>query len=198
MARHSIALARRSKSEQPTWCFDPRGRRGWGPDRGGCGAVARPVRSLGREEVALSTLIEGDPRAAAAALIEAHRGHSDWLDEFADAFDRHRAGADLERVLRIWGLSRTEAGKLFGVSRQAVSKWIDHGVPADRAEQLADMARTTDLLVRHLKRDRIPAVVRRQAPALDGRSLVELLEASGPAAVLEATREMFTFGDVHA
>lgn len=146
----------------------------------------------------MSTLVDRDPSAAAAALIEAHRGHSDWLDEFADEFDRRRAGASLERVLRVWGLNATEAGKLFGVSRQAVSKWVDHGVPAERAGQVADVARATDLLVRHLKRDRIPAVVRRRAPALDGHSLVELLGASGSAAVLEATRQMFTFGDVHA
>ena len=146
----------------------------------------------------MSALVGRDPSATAAALIEAHRGHSDWLDQFAEEFDRRRAGASLERVLRVWGLNATEAGKLFGVSRQAVSKWIARGVPADRAEQVADVARATDLLVRHLKRDRIPAVVRRRASALDGCSLVELLAASGSTAVLEASRKMFTFGDVHA
>jgi hypothetical protein len=48
----------------------------------------------------------------------------------------------------------------------AVSKWLEQGVPAERVETVADLAAATDLLVRYLQRDRIPAVVRRPAPAL--------------------------------
>jgi hypothetical protein len=63
---------------------------------------------------------------------------------------------------------------------------------------VADLAAATDLLVRHLQRDRIPAVVRRPAPALGRRSLLELLDAGEAHGVLAACRAMFAFGDAHA
>jgi hypothetical protein len=49
--------------------------------------------------------------------------------------------------------------------------------------------------VRYLKRDRIPAVVRREAVALGGRSLVDMLAAGETRRLLEVSRDMFAFGD---
>lgn len=72
------------------------------------------------------------------------------------------------------------------------------GVPAERADALATLAAATDLLTHHLKADRIRAVVRRAAANLGDRSLLELAMASDPAAVLTATRAMFSFSDAHA
>ena len=104
---------------------------------------------------------------------------------------------ELERVLEVWGLSRAEAATHFGVSRQAISKWFKSGLPSERATMVADLAATTDLLERHLKAGRIPAVVRRPAERLDGRTLVELLAEEGSGAVLRACREMFSFERAH-
>lgn len=146
----------------------------------------------------MTSILDRDPATAAADIVAAHRAQPEWLDEFADEFDRHRGAAELERLLRVWDLSRAEAGAVFGVSRQAFSKWLERGVPADRSDAVADTARATDLLVHHLKRDRIPAVVRRAAPNLDGRSLLELLAAGETSNLLEAVRAMFDFGDAHA
>ena len=53
-------------------------------------------------------------------------------------------------------------------------------------------------LERYLKRDRIPAVVRRPAPGLGGASLVELVSSGRAAEALELTRRMFAFTDAHA
>jgi len=143
------------------------------------------------------TQVEGiaelDPRAAAALVVDSSEGREAWLDEFAAQLDRMRAGEALARVLQVWGLSQSAAGRLFGVSRQAVSKWLAAGVPEERVESVADLAAATDLLVRYLKRDRIPAVVRRQAAALGGRSLLELVEAGQTRQVLAACRDMFAF-----
>ena len=97
----------------------------------------------------------------------------------------------------MWNLNRSEAGASFGVSRQALTKWLDGGVPEERAAAVADLSAATDLLVRHLRRGRIPAVVRRPAPALGGRSLLDLLGTGDIAAVLRACRSMFAFGDLH-
>ena len=146
----------------------------------------------------IAELVRLDPIEAAEKVLEAHRERTEWLDEFAEALDRRRSGRTLHRILAVWGLNQSEAADLFGVARQAVSKWLDRGIPAERAEAIAELAAATDLLVRHVKRDRIPAVVRRPAAALDGKSLVELVRASRPHDVLEACRSMFDFERAHA
>lgn len=138
-----------------------------------------------------------DPKAAAQRLIAARKTSSGWLDEFSEQLDRQRNAEALERILAVWGLNQSDAARIFGVSRQAISKWLTQGVPADRAEAIGDIAAATDLLVRHLQRDRIPAVVRRRAPALGDTSLLELLECHAFRGVLQACRDMFAFGEAH-
>ena len=141
--------------------------------------------------------LDDDPVAFAAHLAGTYRDTPGWLDRFADELDRLRAVADLRRVLEAWALSQAEAARMFGVSRQAVAKWLATGVPPERAIPVANLAAATDLLVHYLRRDRIPAVVRRSSPSLGGRSLVELA-AADTAAALRATRDMFDFSSVHA
>lgn len=138
------------------------------------------------------------PQRTARSLVQQHADDPQWLDAFVEAFERQRGGMDLGRVMRVWGLSQSDAGRLFGVSRQAVAKWLRAGVPVERVVAVADLAAASDLLVRYLKRDRIPAVVRRPAPALGDRSLLDLVGEGDTRAVLEATRAMFSFGDARA
>lgn len=144
-------------------------------------------------DAAFESITDLEPRKAAAIVAGAQEREATWLDEFAEYLDRYRAGQSLARTLRVWGLSQAAAGRLFGVSRQAVSKWIDAGVPAERTEAIADLAAATDLLIHHLKRDRIPAVVRRAADALGGRSLIDLVSEGDTRAALQACRDMFAF-----
>ena len=84
------------------------------------------------------------------------------------------------------------------MSRQAIGKWLRRGVPAERARAVADLAAATDLLVHYLKRDRIPAVVRRPIPVLRGVSLMGLLAQRDTQALLAACRDMFRFERAHA
>lgn len=145
----------------------------------------------------MSVLADLGPEAAADELVAQHARDPEWLDAFAEAFERRRSGHELARILRVWSLTRSEAGRLFGVTRQAVAKWLRDGVPVDRVEQVADLAAATDLLVRHVKRDRIPAVVRRRARWLGNRSLVDLWARGDTARLLDGCRDMFAFGDAH-
>lgn len=115
----------------------------------------------------------------------------DWLRELTDLLDQRVRTDPLERFCTLWGLSRAEAGRAFGVSRQAVSKWFQNGVPADREPTLADLAAATEILARRVKRERIPAVVRRDAEVLDGRSLYDIACQGRHRDVLEAVRTMF-------
>ena len=137
-----------------------------------------------------------DPVETARSLVR--EADEEWLSEFTRSLHRQRARDELGRVLDVWGLSRSAAAGLFGVSRQAVSKWLTRGVPEERLEVVADLSAATDLLVRYLKPSRIPAVVRRSSPRLDGgTSLVDLVAASRAHDVLAACREMFSFADAH-
>ena len=138
-----------------------------------------------------------DAEEAAERTFREHRHDAGWLDAFIASLDRRRAVASFTRTTEAWGLSQAEAARLFGVSRQAVGKWRRRGVPPERAGAVADLAAATDLLVRYLKRDRIPAVVRRPIPALGGVSLVELLGRGDTGAVLAACRDMFRFDQAH-
>lgn len=137
-----------------------------------------------------------DPGAAAARLLADH--DDAWVSALTDELDRQLRAHRLERIMRLWGLSRTDLGAMFGISRQAVSKWLIHGVPPERRALVADVDAITDLLDHYVKRDRIAAVVRRRAPRLGDRSLIELITAGGSAEALELTRQMFAFSDVHA
>jgi hypothetical protein len=144
-----------------------------------------------------SAALAANPKAVADDILAAHRDDRGWLDAFAEAFDERRNGDALAHVLAVWGLSRSDAGEAFGVTRQAVSKWLAVGAPTDRAVAIADLAAATDILVRHLARDRIPAVVRRPAANLGGRSLLDVLATDGARAVLEAGEAMFAFERAH-
>lgn len=137
-----------------------------------------------------------DPKKVASELVEASRDRPEWLSAFAGELESQALVSQLRRLLGIWGLSQSEASRLFGVSRQALSKWFTQGVPADRLETIADLAAATDLLVRYLKLDRIPGVVRRTADRLDGRSLLDLVAAGDSRKVLESCRSMFDFSGV--
>jgi hypothetical protein len=145
-----------------------------------------------------SILLTGRPDAAAARVVERDRVEPGWLDAFIAEVDRQRSGDMLRRVLDAWGINQSEAAALFGVTRQALSKWLANGLPSERVVAVADLAAATDLLVRYLKRERIPAVVRRPVPNLAGRSLIELVGAGDTAGVLAACRAMFDVSAVHA
>lgn len=141
----------------------------------------------------LNHVSELGPRDAAAELAAVYRDENGWLDTFAESLDQYRAGQSLARTLAVWDINQSQAARLFGVSRQAVSKWLDRGAPADRAESIADLAAATDLLLRYLKRDRIPAVVRRPVEVLQDRSLLDLVEGRETRMLLETCRDMFRF-----
>jgi hypothetical protein len=114
-----------------------------------------------------------------------------WLRALTDRLDELLGSTELDRLLSAWDLSLSEASRMFGVSRQALAKWRSGGVPADRMPALTDLVSATRLLERRIKRERIPAVIRRRAEALGGRSLLEIARAGEHAAVLEAVERMF-------
>lgn len=101
----------------------------------------------------------------------------EWVRELVDELDRQVRTEPLLRLTSLWGLSNSAAARIFGVSRQAFSKWLTNGPPADRVDDVGLVDNITSLLDRYVLRERIPAVVRRPAQRLSGRSLIETLES---------------------
>ena len=84
----------------------------------------------------------------------------------------------------MWDLSAAQAALLFGVSRQAYAKWRVAGIPAERRADVAEISAITSALLNQVKVDRIPAVVRRDAEALGGGSIIDLVRRDPRAARL--------------
>lgn len=129
------------------------------------------------------------PTELASRLAETE--DADWIRELVDALDREVRRRPLERLISLWDLSNAAAARLFGVSRQAFSKWLAKGPPADRVDDVARVEAITDLLDRYVKRERIPAVVRRPAALLGDRTLIEVLEEGEYRVAAEMAAAMF-------
>lgn len=120
--------------------------------------------------------------AASEALLQEVAGLGDpWsiedLGEVTGLVGSFPSQLYLSRLQALFALSLTELAALFGVSRQAVSKWLQEGVPPARLPKLLTVLDTADLLARQLQSGRLPAVVRRPAAAWGGRSMLELITA---------------------
>lgn len=137
------------------------------------------------------------PEVAAAELAHSLRDDPGWLDAFSEAMRQERSANQARWVFECWGLSQSEAGRVFGVSRQAVSRWIVDGLPATQVPAFANLAAATDILTHYVKLDRVPAVVRRSAEALGGQSLLDMLNEGRTADIVIACRAMFQFADIH-
>jgi hypothetical protein len=97
----------------------------------------------------------------------------------------------LGRLMRLFSLSKSELGRLFGVTRQAIDGWLVHGVPSERQDKLATLLALADLLERKLKTERIPGIARRPAEAYGGLTMLELIAADRQRELLGMVRASF-------
>jgi DNA-binding XRE family transcriptional regulator len=102
-----------------------------------------------------------------------------------------RVETPLEHIASVLGLTRTELAGLFGVRRQALDQWEARGVPAERQAKLATVGAIADLLAAKVKRDRVPGVARRNAPAYGNRTMLEAIAAGDEDQVLSELRDAF-------
>lgn len=93
--------------------------------------------------------------------------------------------ADLIYVMRAWGLSNQALGDIFGVTRQAVSKWVAHGIPIARVDEFERLARATEDVITVGTSVPLAALVRRRITR-DGRCILQM--ARGSRSVDEAIR----------
>ncbi len=101
------------------------------------------------------------------------------------------AESPLLRIQEFFELTMTDLGRLLGASRQAVSSWLLRGVPPARKPKVYTMLNIAELLERKLKAGRLSAVVRREAVAYGGLSMLQMIEADRHEELLESVRESF-------
>lgn len=151
---------------------------------GTCAALIQKVREI-------------TPGLHPLALAVNELPHWERSDAQIRAFRRHVNSAlaesdpDLERTKEVFDLSLTQLGELFGVSRQAVSQWLEVGVPEDRLEKVATVGSIADLLEYRLRTERIPGVVRREASAYGGISALEMIRQDRHDELLASVKSSF-------
>ena len=146
-------------------------------------AIDRRLRDNGAMDIAF------EPDEMARQLVDS--ADADWLRHLVDALDREIRTEPLERLATLWDLSNAAAARIFGISRQAYSKWLVSGPPADRVDDVAAVDNITNLLDRYVKRERIAAVVRRPSARFGGRSIIERLEEGDYESTEALVRETF-------
>ncbi len=125
------------------------------------------------------------PPAPVPAPIHYERFTLAVLDELAGG------GSELAQLMAGWQLSISDVARLFGVTRQAVQQWLEDGVPAARQPKLLQVIRIGDLLARNLQPSRIAAVVRSDAAAYGGRSMLELIADDRHDELLDSVERSF-------
>jgi hypothetical protein len=106
---------------------------------------------------------------------------------------RDKLLSDIEDSL---DLSKTELGRLFGVSRQAIDSWHAHGIPSARQAKAATVASFADLISHQLKVERVPGIVRRRARAYGGLTALEMIERDRQEELLALTRDSFDWASL--
>jgi hypothetical protein len=163
---------------------------GWVDAFGFGRGVAASVAASARELVSLPTPIAAPtglaPEVAAADVVEFQRRVLAALRSEDDP---------LVVIGRELQLSKAELGDLFRVSRQAVSEWMDKGVPSARIGDVSQVLKVVSILSRKLKPGRTSLVVRRPAPALGGRALLEAMR-DDPEKTLSQVEEAFDWSGV--
>jgi hypothetical protein len=109
------------------------------------------------------------------------------------AAEQQAEQSDLERTRVVFGLSVTELGALFGVTRQAASLWLADGPPAARRAKAATVAAIADILTRRLKPARVPGIARRTAPEYGDATMLELIAADRHEWLLASVRRSFDY-----
>ncbi len=156
-----------------------------GGGRGTAVAFVAQLRSMLRDAKSLASPREHQPPMWALSDQQVVTFYRAVGDELA------RIETPLERIASVFGVSRTELARLFGVRRQAIEQWEARSVPADRQEKLATLDAIVDLLTAKLKPNRIPGVLRRPAAAYGDRSILEAIVADDQTLVLDELRNAF-------
>lgn len=92
------------------------------------------------------------------------------------------------RTMNVWGLTARQVDNTLGALHSST----------DVQCAVSELTAATDLLVRYLKAERIPVIVRKQIPARGGVSLMSLLQQGDTKTLLTTCGDMFRFERVQS
>jgi hypothetical protein len=148
-----------------------------------------PIRALLSAAAAIIPGMRSSPVSSPPAPLPAPLHYERFTLAVLDELSGR--GSEPARLMAAWKLSISDMARLFGVTRQAVQQWLEDGVPAARQPKLLQILRIGDLLERNLQPSRIPAVVRSDAGAYGGRSMLELIADDRHDELLESVERSF-------
>ena len=106
----------------------------------------------------------------------------------------HRIGADaLDEIRRRFALSEDELAALFAVSRPAVAKWRQRGVPVDRAADVDRVRELAGYFGRRFIAARIPQIVRTPGEGLGGKTVLSVIAKGGVDQVYAYLERLFSY-----
>lgn len=105
----------------------------------------------------------------------------------------HPHAAAVRRIKELFGLSDAELANLFGVKRQALAYWREHGIPAGRAADVDRIYELAERFARTFKAARLPQIVRTAGRGLGNRSVLEVLAKDGPQPIFDYLYRLLSF-----
>ena len=112
----------------------------------------------------------------------------------AAAATAHRIGAEaLDEIRARFGLSEDALAALFAVSRPAIAKWRQRGVPVDRAADVDRLRELAGYFGRRFIAARIPQIVRTPGKGLAGKTVLDVVARGGVDRVYAYLENLFSY-----
>lgn len=106
----------------------------------------------------------------------------------------HRTGAEaLDEIRARFALSEDELAKLFAVSRPAITKWRQRGVPVARGADVDRVRELAGYFGRRFIATRIPQIVRTQGKGLGGKTVLATIAERGVDRVYAYLESLFSY-----
>lgn len=90
-------------------------------------------------------------------------------------------------------MSDEQLASLFGIEAQDLQGWRDRAIPVERTSQVDRMPAFVKLMLRRLRPDRIPAIVRTPAEGLRGGTMLDELRAGHEAELMEYVERLAAY-----
>ena len=106
----------------------------------------------------------------------------------------HRIGSDaLDQIRGRFALSEDALAALFSVSRPAIAKWRQRGVPVERAADVDRVRELAGYFGRRFIAVRIPQIVRTPGKGLAGKTVLDVLAEGNVDRVYAYLESLFSY-----
>jgi transcriptional regulator with XRE-family HTH domain len=99
----------------------------------------------------------------------------------------------LDEIRSTFGLSETELADLFCVSRPAIARWRENGVPVDRGADIDRVRELAQYFHRRFLPVRIPQIVRTPGRGLGNKTVLAVLRSNKIDTVYAYLESLFAY-----